>query len=116
MFVIAAQPTGLEVRVTCGQIVPVITDRHEKRYTMLPTPKIEKGPGIRGQVIFFVKRVIRRSSRWYVEPRFDEIRSISEDLQRSVVFLRKELELSQRQIAQISLRLHELEKSNSSSR
>lgn len=83
---------------------------------MLLAPKIEKGPGIRGQVVFFVKRVIRRLSRWYIEPRFDEIRSVSEDLQRTVVFLRKELELSQRQMAQIALRLHELEKSNSSSR
>jgi hypothetical protein len=83
---------------------------------MLLAPKIEKGPGIRGQVVFFVKRVIRRLSRWYIEPRFDEIRSVSEDLQRSVVFLRKELELTQRQMAQIALRLHELEKSNSSSR
>ena len=82
---------------------------------MLPTPRLEKGPGIRGQVIFFVKRVIRRLSRWYVEPRFDEIRSVSEDLQRSVVFLRKELELSQRQMAQVTLRLHELERRNSSS-
>ena len=82
---------------------------------MLPAPRIEKGPGIRGQVIFFVKRVIRRLSRWYVEPRFDEIRSINEDLQRSVVFLRKELELSQRQMAQITLRLYELEKRNSAS-
>ena len=83
---------------------------------MLLAPKIEKGPGIRGQVVFFVKRVIRRLSRWYIEPRFYEIRSVSEDLQRSVVFLRKELELTQRQMAQIALRLHELEKSNSSSR
>jgi hypothetical protein len=83
---------------------------------MLLAPKIENGPGIRGQVVFFVKRVIRRLSRWYIEPRFDEIRSVSEDLQRSVVFLRKELELTQRQMAQIALRLHELEKSNSSSR
>ena len=83
---------------------------------MLLAPKIEKGPGIRGQVVFFVKRVIRRLSRWYIEPRFDEIRSVSEDLQRSVVFLRKELEITQRQMAQIALRLHELEKSNSSSR
>jgi hypothetical protein len=82
---------------------------------MLQTPRIEKGPGIRGQVVFFVKRVIRRLLRWYVEPRFDEIRAVSEDLQRSVVFLRKELELSQRQMAQITLRLHELEKSKSSS-
>ena len=83
---------------------------------MLLAPKIEKGPGIRGQVVFFVKRVIRRLSRWYIEPLFDEILSVSEDLQRTVVFLRKELELSQRQMAQIALRLHELEKSNSSSR
>ena len=83
---------------------------------MLLAPKIEKGPGIRGKVVFFVKRVIRRLSRWYIEPRFDDIRSVSEDLQRSVVFLRKELELTQRQMAQIALRLHELEKSNSSSR
>jgi|694.fasta_scaffold06260_3 uncharacterized coiled-coil protein SlyX len=83
---------------------------------MLQTPKIEKGPGIRGQVVFFVKRVIRRLLRWYVEPRFDEIRAVSEDLQRTVVFLRKELELSQRQMAQITLRLHELEKRNLSSR
>ena len=82
---------------------------------MLPTPKIEKGPGIRGQVVFFVKRVIRRLLRWYVEPRFDEIRAVSEDLQRTVVFLRKELELSQRQMAQMTLRLHELEKRNSAS-
>ncbi len=83
---------------------------------MLQAPRIEKGPGIRGRVSFFIKRVIRRLSWWYVEPRFNEIRAISEDLQRSVVFLRKELELAQREIAQVALRLHELEKSNSSSR
>ena len=82
---------------------------------MLQAPRIEKGPGIRGKVAFFLKRVIRRLSRWYVEPRFDEIRAISEDLQRSVVFLRKELELAQREIAQIAFRLHEIEKSKTSS-
>lgn len=83
---------------------------------MLQAPRIEKSPGIRGQVAFFVKRVIRRLSRWYVEPRFDEIRAISEDLQRSVVFLRQELELTQREIAQVTFRLHELEKNRSSTR
>jgi hypothetical protein len=82
---------------------------------MLQAPRIEKGPGLRGRVTFFLKRVIRRLSWWYVEPRFDEIRVISEDLQRSVIFLRKELELAQREIAQVALRVHELEKSNSSS-
>jgi hypothetical protein len=83
---------------------------------MLEEPQIEKGPGLRGRVSFFIKRVVRRLSWWYVEPRFNEIRAVSEDLQRSVVFLRKELELAQREIAKVTLRLHELEKSNSSSR
>jgi hypothetical protein len=82
---------------------------------MLEEPRIEKGPGLRGRVSFFIKRVIRRLSWWYIEPRFNEIRAMSEDLQRSVIFLRKELELAQREIATVTLRLRELEKSNSSS-
>jgi hypothetical protein len=76
---------------------------------MLAEPRIQKSPGIRGSVAFFVKRVIRRVSWWYVEPRFNEIRSNFEDQKRTIVFLRKELDLAHREMSQLSLRLHRLE-------
>lgn len=81
---------------------------------MLETPRIEKGPGLRGSVAFFLKRVIRRLSRWYVEPRFNEVRSLLEDQQRTVIFLRKELDNMHREMSQLSLRLHQLEDTKNS--
>lgn len=83
---------------------------------MLETPRIEKGPGLRGAISFFMKRVIRRLSRWYVEPRFNEIRSLLEDEKRTVIFLRKELDNMHREMSQLSLRLHQLENKNASSK
>jgi hypothetical protein len=82
---------------------------------MLDAPRIEKGPGLRGRVAFFVKRVIRRLSRWYVEPQFTEVRTLLEDQQRTVIFLRKELDNMHREMSQLSLRLHQLEDRNKSS-
>ena len=82
---------------------------------MLDAPRIEKGPGLRGRVAFFIKRVIRRLSWWYVEPRFTEIRALLEDQQRTVTFLRKELDYMHREMSQLSLRLHQLEVRNKSS-
>jgi hypothetical protein len=76
---------------------------------MLDAPRIERGPGLRGRIAFFVKRVIRRLSWWYVEPRFNELRALHEDLQRSNIFLRKELDILHREMSQLSLRLHQLE-------
>ncbi len=76
---------------------------------MLDAPRIEQGPGLRGRVAFFVKRVIRRLSWWYVEPRFTEVRALLEDQQRTVIFLRKELDNMHREMSQLSLRLHQLE-------
>jgi hypothetical protein len=81
---------------------------------VLETPRIEKGPGLRGSVAFFLKRVIRRLSRWYVEPRFNEVRSLLEDQQRTVIFLRKELDNMHREMSQLSLRLHQLEDTKNS--
>ncbi len=82
---------------------------------MLDAPRIEQGPGLRGRVAFFVKRVIRRLSWWYVEPRFAEVRALLEDQQRTVIFLRKELDNMHREMSQLSLRLHQLEDRNKSS-
>lgn len=82
---------------------------------MLDAPRIEQSPGLRGRVVFFVKRVIRRLSWWYVEPRFDEIRAHLEDHRRTIVFLRKELDQSHRELSQMALRLHQLEERNKSS-
>lgn len=82
---------------------------------MLDAPRIEQGPGLRGRVAFFVKRVIRRLSWWYVEPRFTEVRALLEDQQRTVIFLRKELDNMHREMSQLSLRLHQLEDRNKSS-
>jgi hypothetical protein len=82
---------------------------------MLNPPQIEQGPGLRGRVAFFVKRVIRRLSRWYVEPRFDELRALHEDQQRTIIFLRKELDQMHREMSQLSLRLHQLEDWNKAS-
>jgi hypothetical protein len=82
---------------------------------MLEAPRIERGPGLRGRVAFFVKRVIRRLSRWYVEPRFNELRALHEDQQRSIIFLRKELDNMHREMSQLSLRLHQLEDRNKAS-
>jgi hypothetical protein len=79
---------------------------------MLDAPRIEQGPGLRGRVAFFVKRVIRRLSWWYVEPRFTEVRALLEDQQRTVIFLRKELDNMHREMSQLSLRLHQLEDRN----
>jgi hypothetical protein len=92
-----------------------LSDVEIERKPMLEAPKIEKGPGLRGKVTFFVKRVIRRFSRWYVEPRFDELRALHEDQQRSIVFLRKELDHIHREMSQLSLRLHQLEDRNKAS-
>lgn len=82
---------------------------------MLDAPRIERGPGLRGRVAFFVKRVIRRLSWWYVEPRFNELRALHEDQQRSIIFLRKELDNMHREMSQLSLRLHQLEDKNKAS-
>lgn len=76
---------------------------------MLDTPRVEQGPGLRGRAVFFLKRVIRRLSWWYVEPRFDEVRAHLEDHQRTIVFLRKELDQTHREIGQMLLRLRQLE-------
>lgn len=76
---------------------------------MLEEPRIQKGPGLRGSIAFFVKRVIRRVAWWYVEPRFNEIRANFEDQKRTIVFLRKELDLTHREMTQLSLRLHQIE-------
>ena len=76
---------------------------------MLKAPHLEQAPGLRGRVAFFVKRVVRKLSAWYVEPRFNEIRSLFEDQQRTVVFLRKELDNMHREMTQLSFRLHQLE-------
>ena len=83
---------------------------------MLDAPRIEQGPGLRGRVSFFVKRVIRRLSWWYVEPRFTEVRALLEDQQRTVIFLRKELDNMHREMSQLSLRLHQLEDQSKASR
>jgi hypothetical protein len=83
---------------------------------MLDAPRIEQGPGLRGRVAFFVKRVIRRLSWWYVEPRFTEVRTLLEDQQRTVIFLRKELDNMHREMSQLSLRLHQLEDQSKASR
>jgi hypothetical protein len=83
---------------------------------MLDAPRIEQGPGLRGRVAFFVKRVIRRLSWWYVEPRFIEVRALLEDQQRTVIFLRKELDNMHREMSQLSLRLHQLEDQSKASR
>lgn len=82
---------------------------------MLDAPRIEQSPGVRGRIVFFIKRVIRRLSWWYVEPRFDEIRAHLQDHQRTIVFLRKELDQSHRELSQMALRLHQLEERNKSS-
>jgi hypothetical protein len=82
---------------------------------MLEAPKIEQGPGVRGRVAFFVKRVIRKLSRWYVEPRFNEIRAHLEDQRRTTTFLRKELDQMHREMSQLSLRLHQLEEEKKTS-
>ena len=82
---------------------------------MLDAPRIERGPGLRGRIAFFVKRVIRRLSWWYVEPRFSELRALHEDQQRSIIFLRKELDNMHREMSQLSLRLHQLEDQNKAS-
>lgn len=82
---------------------------------MLEAPRLEQGPGTRGRVAFFVKRVVRKLSAWYVEPRFNETRAHLEDQQRTIIFLRKELDLTHRELSQLSLRLHQLEERNRSS-
>ena len=79
---------------------------------MLDAPRIEKGKGVRGFVAFYVKRIVRRLTRWYVEPRFNEIRSMFEDQQRTIHFLRKEIDLTYRELSQLVVRLHELEEKN----
>lgn len=80
---------------------------------MLKAPHLEQAPGLRGRVAFFVKRVVRKLTSWYVDPRFNETRSLIEDQQRTIVFLRKELDLTHRELSQLSLRLHQLEDKNS---
>lgn len=82
---------------------------------MLDAPRLEQGPGLRGRVAFFIKRVVRKLSAWYVEPRFNEIRAHLEDQQRTIIFLRKELDYTHRELSQLSLRLHQLEQQKSSS-
>jgi hypothetical protein len=79
---------------------------------MLDAPRIEQGKGVRGFVAFYVKRIVRRLTRWYVEPRFNEIRSLFEDQQRTIHFLRKEIDLTYRELSQLVVRLHELEEKN----
>jgi hypothetical protein len=82
---------------------------------MLESPRLEQGPGTRGRVAFFVKRIVRKLSAWYVDPRFNEARAHLEDQQRTIIFLRKELDYTHRELSQLSLRLHQLEERNRSS-
>lgn len=82
---------------------------------MLEQPKIVQGPGVRGKIVFFVKRLIRRLSGWYIEPRFTELRALHEDHQRTIIFLRKEIDQMHREMSQLSLRLHQLEDKTRSS-
>ena len=76
---------------------------------MLDAPKVERGKGARGFLAFYTKRLVRRFTRWHVEPRFEEIRSMFEDQQRTIHFLRKEIDLTYREMSQMVVRLHELE-------
>jgi hypothetical protein len=82
---------------------------------MLDAPRIVKGPGIRGFAAFFVKRIVRRLTRWFVEPQFNEARSLFEDQQRTIHFLRKEIDLTYRELSQLVVRIHQLEEKNTSS-
>ena len=87
----------------------------QKGSVMLDAPRIEQGPGIRGFIAFFVKRIVRRLTRWFVEPRFNEVRSLIEDQQRTIHFLRKEIDLTYRELSQMVVRIHQLEEKNKSS-
>jgi hypothetical protein len=45
---------------------------------------LERRPGVKGWLAFQVKRVLRKSMRWYVEPAFAEQRIVNDALLRLV--------------------------------
>jgi hypothetical protein len=51
-------------------------------WSSVAQPEIVKGPKAKGRLAFLVKRFVRKSSRWYIEPRWVAQREINAELAR----------------------------------
>jgi hypothetical protein len=75
--------------------------------------QIVQGEGIRGRLTAFIRRVIRKLIRWYVYRMvvdvIVEVQASQLDQDRSIVFLRQELELANKEISRLHLRLTQLD-------
>jgi hypothetical protein len=56
----------------------------ERFWAVSAETPLERRPGAKGRLAFQVKRVLRRTMRWYVEPAFSEQRIVNDALLRLV--------------------------------
>jgi hypothetical protein len=49
-------------------------------YHTISFPPLEKGEGIQGHLVLFIKRIVRRFTYWYVEPRWQAQSIIDKEL------------------------------------
>src|SRR3954467_11444855 len=56
----------------------------ERFWAVSADKPLERRPGVKGRLVFQVKRVLRKLMRWYVEPAFAEQRIVNDALLRLV--------------------------------
>ena len=64
-------------------------------------PQLEQGVGVRGWLVFIVKRAVRRMTRWYVEPRWIAEAEYDAELVRLATDAGMRIETLARQVAQL---------------
>lgn len=74
---------------------------HQLWLTMAPTVPVQH-PGLRAQVVFQVKRIIRRITYWYVEPRMEAQREIDAELARFATDATAQLQAATEEIERLA--------------
>ena len=64
----------------------------ERFWAVTAEKPLERRPGLKGQLAFHAKRVLRKLMRWYVEPAFIEQRLVNDALLRLVDDLSRRVE------------------------
>lgn len=88
-------------------------DRLHRHWVALASPAIQRGPGRAGRGIAITKRIVRRLTAWYVEPRWEVQREVNAEAARfatdstdALRALQSEIENLQYTNEQILRRLH----------
>jgi hypothetical protein len=95
-------------------------DRLHRYWIALASPAIERGPGLSGRGVETTKRIVRRLTAWYVEPRWEVQREVNAEAARfatdstdALRTLQGEIENLQYTNEQLLRRLHALEQAES---